>query len=747
LKPLGDSNTHKIYLAFLWHQHQPYYKDLKTGQAILPWARLHATKDYYDMAAILEEFPKIRLTINLVPSLLAQLEDYAQNRCTDPWLEKTLLPAKTLSPKDQCWILENFFFCNWDTKIFPNPRYSQLFEKRGKYVSKNELERIRTYFSPQDFLDLQVWFNLAWMDPLWQEKEPLISHLYKKGRDFSEGEKIMLIEKQKEICKLTIDKHKELWEKGQIELSTTPYYHPILPLLCDTDSAQMAMPGSMQPRKRFQHPEDAQQQIEKAVNYFEKIFGKKPIGMWPSEGSVSEEMIPLLENAGIEWAATDEAILFNSLKLPRGGSPNLKKEMAYQPFWAPQKLGEKKLQLVFRDHGLSDAIGFVYARTEPKKAVDDFLHRLVKILDNWHEDRPPLVPIILDGENCWEHYMNDGLDFLRILYQSLSDHPQIETTTIGNYINKFPAKQSLEKLWAGSWINADFSIWIGQHEDNRAWELVSEARDFLGEYARQHPEKSNDPNLISAWESLYIAEGSDWCWWYGDQNSTAHDEVFDQLFRNHLKNVYSFLNVDPPEKLNIAIKGKEQKRQYLPPVDFIYPKIDGLITNYYEWRSGGIYQILTSGGAMHQAENFLNAIYYGFDLENLYLRLDSKIPFNKNELDLSEIKIKISFLDPPNQELQIEWSPKEIEHNLQPQQVKAIFLNAKGETTQISNIAAKKIVELSIPFSYLGAKPDEPIEFSLTIIKNGLQIERWPHQSTILFRRPTETFHLEHWTV
>lgn len=741
--------AHKIYLALLWHQHQPYYKDLKSGQAIMPWVRLHATKDYYDMVALLDDFPKIRMTVNLVPSLLLQLQDFAQNRCTDPWLEKSLIPASQLTEQDKCWILENFFFCNWDTMIFPNPRYAELFEKRGKFASREEMKRTQSYFSVQDFLDLQVWFNLAWMDPIWQEKDPLVSHLYKKGKKFSEEEKSSLIEKQREICRLAIEKHKELWHKNQIELSTTPFYHPILPLICDTDAAQMAMPGSPKPKRRFQHPEDAKAQVEKAIRFMENLFGKRPIGMWPSEGSVSKQALSILAEAGIKWAATDEKILFHSLE--RDGLET-QRHLLYQPYWAEAETlppaTEKKskdeisgtnpgrLQMVFRDHALSDAIGFVYARMDPKKAVEDFVNRILKIADAVPEsDSPPLVPVILDGENCWESYARDGNDFLKILYGTLSQQSRIETTTIGGFIEKYPAKKTLKKLWAGSWINSDFAIWIGHHEDNRAWDLLSETREFLAETLKKYPEKAADPSLQMAWESLYIAEGSDWCWWYGDQNSTAQDEIFDELFRSHLKNVYRFAGKEPPQKLSTAIKGKARKGEHILPVEFISPKIDGLVTNYYEWRTGGIVQAAPTGGAMHQAETFLIQVCYGFDLENLYIRLDTKEALKK--LDLSEIKIALHFIEPSGHELQIHW---------ENQTVKAHWSNRDNKLTSLKEVAANKIIELALPFSFLPVKENDPIEFVVLVIKQGIQIERWPYQSSIHLKRPTKEFGSDLWS-
>lgn len=738
--------ANKIYLALLWHQHQPFYEDLKTGQAIMPWVRLHATKDYYDMAAILDRYPLVQVTINLVPSLLVQLQNYAQNKSTDAWLEHTLIPAAQLTEKEKCWILENFFSCNWDTMIFPNPRYYGLFEKRGKFATLDEIKRKMSYFTTQDFLDLQVWFNLAWMDPIWQDNDPIVSEIYKKGKNFTEEEKLKLIQKQKEICQLTIDKHRELWHKGQIEISTTPFYHPILPLLCDTDSAQMAMPGSPKPKKRFHHSEDAKYHITQAIEFIEKLFGKKPVGMWPSEGSVSEETASILSEAGIRWIATDEEILFRSMDLQ---GTHATRESIFLPYRIELSSLKTKthpvstemtkhagLNIFFRDHGLSDAIGFIYSRMDPKKAVEDFTTRICKIADSIHGTSiPPIVPVILDGENCWEYYKRDGTEFLNLLYETLSYHPRIQTTTLGNYVEQFSTKSSLKKLWSGSWIGGNFAIWIGHPEDNHAWDLVHEARDFLVQYTKNHPEKANDASLQKAWESLYVAEGSDWCWWYGDQNSSAHDEVFDQLFRTHLKNVYYFLNEEPPKKFSIAIKGKGKKGQHFMPLDLITPQIDGLMTNYYEWRAGGKYQVDSSGGTMHFADNVLTSIYYGFDMENLFLRFDSKMPLQ--DIDLDDIEIKVSFIEPAHHELHIQW------HN---KIVKATFNTPMQQGIDLSKIATNRIIELAIPFSALSVESNEPIEFVVSVIKQKTEIERWPHQSSINFKRPTEDFGSDFWS-
>ncbi len=706
----------------------------------MPWVRLHATKDYFDMVAVLDEFPDMRFTVNLVPSLIVQLKDFANGKCSDPWLDRTLLPAAHLTPEDKRWILENFFYCNWDTMIFPNARYGELFERRGRHSSGDALDRISTYFNAQDYLDLQVWFNLAWMDPYWQEKDPFVSAMFKKGRNFTEEEKVQLIDKQREICLKVIDKHKELWHKGQIEVATTPFYHPILPLVCDTDAAQICMPGSLKPKQRYRHPEDARTQIQKALDYMEQTFGKRPLGMWPSEGSVSPEAAGIFHELGLKWIATDEGVLFHSIEHTKDIAAQ-RGQILYQPYsvnTANHDGGKsrEKLQMVFRDHSLSDAIGFIYARMDPQKAVDDFTGHLVKIADSLPESAtPPLVSVILDGENCWESYPRDGTEFLKILYRTLSHHPRIQSTTVSDFIAKYPAQKTIQKLWSGSWINSDFAIWIGHPEDNRAWDLLKETRDFLQkETAAKSSDPSHKESLSQAWESLYIAEGSDWCWWYGDQNSTAQDETFDQLYRTHLKNVYHFLGHTPPQKLNVAIKIRQRRAAVTQPLELLTPRIDGLVTNFYEWRAAGSYVTSQAGGTMHQTDNFLSTIIFGFDLENIYIRLDPSKPLKQAPLE--QYGLVLQFIEPAGISVHLSW---------QDSKLKAHFQDKSGQTTELREAAAQKVIELALPFELFPAESNH-FEFQVQVLKEGTPIETWPHQTSIGINKPTKDYGSDLWT-
>ena len=336
------------------------------------------------------------------------------------------------------------------------------------------------------------------------------------------------------IINLVLPKHKELQDKGQIEVTTSPFYHPILPLLIDTNIAKIGMPQVTLPRTRFHAPEDAEIQIKNGIELYEKIFNRKPKGMWPSEGSVSSEIVPMFAKNNINWIATDEEILFRTivdLKEPI-------EEILYKPYRI--NVNNSKVNVIFRDHKLSDLIGFVYHKMDPEAAADDFIERLCSIKRSLRkDDEEHLVSIILDGENCWEYYPNDGIDFLNALYTKLS-HAEKNgyiTTTVSDYLEKFPPKDELKGIFPGSWINGNFGIWIGHSEDNTAWDYLNQARIFLESRSKSAPPEK----IQKAWKELYIAEGSDWNWWYGGDHSSMNDAEFDMLFRAHLINIYKLL--------------------------------------------------------------------------------------------------------------------------------------------------------------------------------------------------------------
>ena len=729
-----------LYISFLWHMHQPYYKDLLENKFILPWVRLHAIKDYYDMVAYLDNFPKIYANFNLVPSLIDQINDYTENNITDQFMDLTLKPSNELSPEEKIFILQNFFTANWENIIKPFTRYRDLLSKRGKYVALEELKEIQKRFSTKDFLDLQVLFNLSWIDPSLRRQDAELTELEKKGRRFTEEEKRLVIDKQLGIMKKVIGKYREKQDQEQIEISVTPYYHPILPLLIDIESAKVATPEIVLPKEEFRYPEDAKAQIERAVACYEKFFGRKPKGMWPAEGAVSEAIVPLISHAGIEWIATDEDILAFSI----GVSPH-KADTLYKLYQF--KTDDSSLKIVFRNKKLSDLIGFTYAQVPPEEAVRHFmqeLHNIHRRVSSF--PGPRLVSVILDGENCWEYYKNDGWDFLTGLYQAISDDPLLESTTISKFIEKYTEEPvSLPKLWSGSWINHNFGVWIGHKEDNLAWEYLARTRNMLAHFEKGHTGEEYKEKIQKAKEELYIAEGSDWNWWYGDEYRSTNSFTFDNLYRKHLMNVYTFLGEKVPDWLHITISGQEKPRPKREPADFINPILDGKVTDYFEWQGGGQYDVSETVGPMHRRGSIIRSFYYGFDLNNLYLRLDTNIELSYESL--RDLTIKINFFKEFPQQARIQMLENgnlalslfdivQLEHRENYQKLK-----------DLTSVSYKKIIELSIPFVDLKAKVGQTIEMVIVLERSNMELERWPSHGTISFLVPGEDFSLKYWSV
>lgn len=716
-----------LSIAFLWHMHQPFYKDPLTGIYRLPWVRLHGTKDYLDMLEILNDFPDIKQTFNFTPSLLEQLTDYTENKAVDRFLELSLRNPADMDIGEKLFLLENFFLANWDNMIKPFPRYYELLSKRGFHLVKTELVRAAKYFSNSDFLDLQVLFNLSWTDPLFRGEDPFLSMLVKKGRDFTEDEKHMLVEKQFSILHRIIPRYAETAKKGQIELSVSPFYHPILPLLCDTNSARIALPDIKLPKKRFSHPEDAEKQIRMGLDYFEKTFGYRPVGMWPSEGSVSEEVLKLMSGEGIQWIGTDEDILAISLgKQLRDSARNIREpEVLYRPYRF------ENVSLIFRDHNLSDLIGFIYSKWDPKSAASDMINTLLHIETIAPKDS--LVSIILDGENAWEYYRNDGQDFLYYLYEGLSKEKRLKTVTISEYLKEHDSGKPLRSLHAGSWIYANYAVWIGHEEDNLAWDYLSQTRDELDVYQKINPDK----DLSEAWKALYIAEGSDWNWWYGDEHTTDTQKDFDELFRFNLMKVYKEIGKKVPHYLFIPILMED--RRVSPTVamrGFIEPRIDGVVTSYYEWYQAAQMDIRKSGGSMHKSESILSQIYYGFNKDRLFLRLDPAVPFAELHEDT---QFSINIIKPS--QIRIIILPR-------PDLKAELFRKTNGEWEKlkdITDVAVQDILEIGILFSDLQAKEKDEINLFLSVTKTGEEIERCPWRGQISFSVPTPDFEAMLW--
>jgi alpha-amylase/alpha-mannosidase (GH57 family) len=719
-----------LHIVFLWHMHQPYYKDPATGLYRLPWVRLHGTKDYLDMLEMVRDFPAIRQNFNLVPSLLEQLIDYSENGATDVYLEMTRKPATSLTENERIFILENFFLAHWDNMIKPFPRYYELLVKRGTHLVKSDLARAVKYFTDQDFRDLQVFFNLCWIDPLFRNNDSFLKMLVEKGHGFTEDDKAQLVEKQFGILGRIIPAYRDMAASGQIELSFTPFYHPILPLLCDTDIARVATPHMRLPRQRFMHPEDAEKQIDMGIRYFESVFHYRPVGMWPSEGSVSEEVLRIASRLGVRWAATDEGVLSASLgRGLRDSSGHLTDpQLLYRPY------SYENISMVFRDHTISDLIGFVYSQWDPRRAADDLVQRLLSIRTSLPPRSSCVVPIILDGENAWEHYKNDGRDFFLYLYERLSGEERLRTITVSDYIRTLNQGEQLDRLHPGSWINANYSIWIGHEEDNLSWDYLTETRETLEHFQKANPEL----NLEKAWKSIYIAEGSDWNWWYGDEHSTETEGDFDELFRLNLMQVYKEMGKDVPAHLFVPVLRHD--RGIAPELmirGFIKPKIDGLLTSYYEWYQGAQLDVRKSGGSMHKAESLISTICYGFNEDTLFIRLDPAVPF-----DTLEDNIEIAIISSKPAGIKVSCPVKGNGARAQ------LFEKAGDEWVffrELPDAAVKDIFEIGIPFADLKAKEKDELNLFVSIRKGNEEIERCPWRGHISLIVPTRDFEAIMW--
>jgi alpha-amylase/alpha-mannosidase (GH57 family) len=635
----------RINLAVLWHMHQPQYRDPETGRYVLPWTRLHATKDYYGMVKLFEEFPAFHATINLVPSLCMQLEEYASGKFDEPWFDLAFKKAEVLTRDDKAEILARAFQLNLERLLTRWPRFVELHEwSRGAGGAQALIT-----FTTRDWRDLQLLSQLAWMDEEWFTKDPVVCRLANRGKDYSEKDKETLKAKTIELIGLVIPAHREAAQRGQVELSTTPFYHPILPLLCDSDIARVANPGSPLPRRAFRHPEDAREQLRRAREYHERLFGSKPIGLWPSEGSVSDQTLAIAAEEGFQWFGTDEGVLGRTLNVgffrddtgvPANG------ERLYQP-WRVQ-MASTGITGLFRDHQLSDLIGFVYSRMDSKAAAADLHGRLRHLGNMVKSERPLTICIFLDGENAWEYYPGNGREFLREFYRRISDDTDFRALTASETIAAAGDVQTTGGIFPASWINANFDVWMGDKEDVVAWDLLWDAREAFtrgaAATAQGHTNAPTQAELAEAQESLLAAEGSDWTWWYGPEHSTANDEEFDALYRKHLTGVYTALGQTTPEDLAKPIKRRPERAYQLWPSSFLKVDVDGLDSTYFEWLGSGVYSPERRGGAMHGRVFYLKELRYGFEKDRFVVRVDC-FPEAMEELDDAEFRIVFGGLE------------------------------------------------------------------------------------------------------
>jgi alpha-amylase/alpha-mannosidase (GH57 family) len=620
-----------LRVIILWHQHQPFYKDLVTGEYRLPWVRLHALKDYYGMVKLLDEFPNVHQTFNLVPSLIVQMQDYVAGAAQDPFLQVAAKPARDLTPEERRFALQYLFQANHVNMIGRYPRYHELWE-RFRATGDNP-ERADKYFQPQDFTDLQVLSQIAWFDEFFLQ-DPEIAALVEKGHSYSLDDQRYVIARERELLAKVLPAHTEAARRGGIEISTSPFYHPILPLVCDTNMGAVSTPGLPLPQNRFRHLEDAREQLDRGLALHQQVFGIRPQGVWPSEGSVSEEVLSIAHQLGVKWMATDEGVLGRTLGVlfSRDGYGRLERSLAEKLYTIYRyEQGSTQMHLVFRDHTISDLVGFVYSGMP---AGDAAQHLMRNIRDSarpvLEQGTDAVVPVILDGENAWEYYWQSGREFLRRFYDILQREADVEAVTVTEAIARQKEFGKLTSLVPGSWIHANFNVWIGAPEDNRAWDYLYHARNFYTE----KESRASEAQRKLAFEELLIAEGSDWNWWYGPEHHSANDREFDELYRKHLSNVYQALGATPPDYLAQPILSGVGRPSFVPQTAYIRPHVKGDMVRYFEWMGAAVYTADRRAGAMHGKRFLLDSVYAGIDDANVYGRLDfaEQVPEMKFEL-------------------------------------------------------------------------------------------------------------------
>lgn len=743
--------SHPLYVAFIWHQHQPLYKSRTPagqesfavanalepsefefnpdGEYRLPWVRLHGIKDYLDLVLILAKYPKLHQTVNLVPSLILQIEDYIADKALDPYLAVTLKPAEKLRFEEKRFVIEHFFDANYHTLIAPHRRYAELYNQR----QEQGVAWCMDQWSVQDYADLLAWHNLAWIDPLFWD-DPDIENWLKQGENFTLSDRQNIYLKQKEILKRIIPQHRQMQEAGQLEVTTTPYTHPILPLLADTDCGRVAVPNMTLPQSRYQWEEDIPRHLRKAWELYQDRFGCEPRGLWPSEQAVSPKILPYIAKQGFNWIVSDEAVLGWSIHhyFNRDGAGNVyEPEKLYRPYRLETPAGD--LSIVFRDHRLSDLIGFTYSSMEPTRAAADLVGHLEAIIrtlkhrqggDTTGLEHPWLVTIALDGENCWEFYPKDGKPFLESLYQTLSAHPDIKLVAVSEFLEKFPATETInsEQLHSGSWVDGSLTTWLGDPAKNRAWDLLGPARQVLA----NHPEATEETNP-EAWEALYAAEGSDWFWWFGEGHTSNQDAMFDQLFREHVAAIYEALGEPVPPEVRKPVEIHEAPGDH-QPMSFIHPIIDG-IANEQDWDKAGRIEIGGARGTMHRSSP-IQRLWYGVDHLNFYLRLDFAAGVQPGIDCPPQLSLFWYYPDQPmtNSAIPLRDVPNEaplnylFHHQLSINLItKSIWFQEAGEHHQWQPRASRtaigldKCLELAVPWADLNITPDWSLRLILVL--------------------------------
>lgn len=702
-----------VKVVILWHMHQPCYRDPLDGRTVLPWVRLHALKDYLGMVELLGETPRVHATFNLTPVLVDQLEAYAQGLAREPLQELTVKAAAELRPDEALALLRGLFQAHPGNLIGRHARFAELHARREAAADEGALRAVLSAFTTEDLLDLQVVSKLAWCDRDWQRRDPVLKALVDKERGYGEEDKRVLAEREQALLRAVLPAYRRAAQRGQVELSTSPYYHPILPLLCDVASHHEARPGAPLPAS-YRHPEDAADQIRRALDRHESAFGSRPAGLWPPEAALSEAAVAEMARAGVRWTASDEGVLERSVNraLHRDSAGTAyPMELLYRPWRRRSEHGQ--VTLLFRDRALSDLIAFSYGGVDPEQAASDLLERLRRVGRQWHTrglEGQPVVGIMLDGENAWEHFADGGRVFLRHLYAGLQADESLAPSTVAEALEKAPATE-LPRVFAGSWIGADLSIWVGHADDRRAWSLLADARQAL----ERSPGHVAPEALARAWEAFRSACGSDWFWWYGGEHPTENAFEFDQLFRRSLQAVYRELGLLPPERLGEShVLPGVARTSHSRPTGRLQPVLDGELTTPDEWLGAGVYR--AAAGVPPPA---VAAVHFGPSGERLAVLIETTGPALRF---LERYQAGLVFPGPTTVRFRV--VPAGGSCRLVREERAGMGWWVKLPTRAHS--AAGRVIEASIPLGELRPAPGQQLDFKIVVLEGQTEAEQHP---------------------
>lgn len=734
----------KLSVAFYWHMHQPVYE--LGGVFIMPWARLHAVKDYLDMVNILEKYPRLKLNINIVPALLDELIQYTEQGFQDIHSSLTVSDVSEIARSEKEYILNNFFNSKYETMVYKYPTYRKLFKKRFSSNSVTVDD-----FNDQEFSDLMALFNLSWIDPTHYEKYPELNKLIKKGKNYTQKDRIKIIEIHNDIIKDIIPTYKKYIQEGRIELTTSPYYHPIMPILCDYETSAKNLPSRDNLPINLDLNDDAHYQVKSAIERIEGVFGIKPKGIWASEYCLTEKVLDLFAEEGLKWTISDESILSKSINFEfvRDFKGNLENPYYLLKTYTHNS-NNNKIDVIFRDLHIPNLINFEYCNLDSSISSGDLFNKIKSIQNKLlvSPDDNHLLTIALDGENCWENYVNDGFDFLTKIYSKLENDESIETVLISDYIAGDKNKKTLNKIYPGSWINKDFYFWLGDPVKNLAWQYLGNIKEDFNKIISENEYSEESINIAK--RELYIAEGSDWFWWYGEPNNSGQDNVFDFLFREHLKNIYKILGKEYPKYLDSSI------------IESAYKNYNSGNLPSVKYNSGWLYSenIDLVDGPVFQENKIFDNINYGYDYENMYFNIELNPNFR--EQDEKKPKVHQFYIYSRNVTNKQHCSNIRLLNKTETvfpiirskyhNELMVTIVNNQLYPTCLSksmgdnmwmiadapgmNVSFNNKIDICVPFDNLDIAQGEEIEFFFIIANMGLRYTFMPKDSPLIIKRP-----------